>query len=359
MAAQERAERAAAKHAELLAAQEDLRHRLELHLEEFTPITKPVIPVPARLTPVEVQREVERWRRHAKEQAKSLPRAQRGAYVEASRAAALDHLEREYQESCRQAAAASADVERWWSALQQGEPTTVLATVNQALSDNEQPSAAVAYTQGEASVVIMAPSLDYFPTHAPGLTAAGNPTLKRLTQTDRHSLYFQSVLSHMVVTLKEVFAVAPTVTRCRAVMLGHSESGLGVLVAGVYARTSLATVDWNRMRLLDVVLSADDLRYHRAGRTGDLRPLDLTDDPDLRDLISSLGRESTDESPDASEDAVQIVEQAPTTQHSDAVVPPAGWYPEPGDPRWVRYWDGAQWTTHLSPSHTLGEAGPR
>jgi len=30
--------------------------------------------------------------------------------------------------------------------------------------------------------------------------------------------------------------------------------------------------------------------------------------------------------------------------------PPAGWYPDPHHPEWLRYWDGAQWTAHTAPA---------
>lgn len=30
--------------------------------------------------------------------------------------------------------------------------------------------------------------------------------------------------------------------------------------------------------------------------------------------------------------------------------PPAGWYPDPGEPTVLRYWDGTAWTTHLQPA---------
>ena len=29
--------------------------------------------------------------------------------------------------------------------------------------------------------------------------------------------------------------------------------------------------------------------------------------------------------------------------------PPAGWYPDPRDPRWLRFWDGTAWTAHTQP----------
>lgn len=31
---------------------------------------------------------------------------------------------------------------------------------------------------------------------------------------------------------------------------------------------------------------------------------------------------------------------------------PAGWYPDPGNPAFVRWFDGAQWTNHVQPANT-------
>ncbi len=36
---------------------------------------------------------------------------------------------------------------------------------------------------------------------------------------------------------------------------------------------------------------------------------------------------------------------------------PAGWYPDPWDPRMLRYFDGAQWTSHQSPNPAAAPQG--
>ena len=33
-------------------------------------------------------------------------------------------------------------------------------------------------------------------------------------------------------------------------------------------------------------------------------------------------------------------------------LPPAGWYPEQGSPTGIRFWDGTQWTAHVTPPPT-------
>lgn len=40
---------------------------------------------------------------------------------------------------------------------------------------------------------------------------------------------------------------------------------------------------------------------------------------------------------------------------SDSV--PAGWYPDPQDPASIRWWDGAQWTSHVQPRPDVGASG--
>jgi hypothetical protein len=40
-----------------------------------------------------------------------------------------------------------------------------------------------------------------------------------------------------------------------------------------------------------------------------------------------------------------------------ATAPAAGWFPDPSDPAWLRWWDGAQWTEHLHQVGGQAQAG--
>lgn len=43
----------------------------------------------------------------------------------------------------------------------------------------------------------------------------------------------------------------------------------------------------------------------------------------------------------------------------DIPPPPAGWYPNPDVPGTQRYWDGSQWTSHVSPPQPLPSPAPK
>lgn len=50
----------------------------------------------------------------------------------------------------------------------------------------------------------------------------------------------------------------------------------------------------------------------------------------------------------------------PKLERMHALAGPPGWYPDPGAHGYVRYWDGTQWTQHVSPVGpvALGPAPP-
>ncbi|MEV0697379.1 phospholipid scramblase-related protein [Saccharopolyspora sp. NPDC050389] len=39
--------------------------------------------------------------------------------------------------------------------------------------------------------------------------------------------------------------------------------------------------------------------------------------------------------------------------------PPPGWYPDQADPRYVRWWDGRQWTPHVQPAQPVQQQHPQ
>lgn len=235
IAAEERAARQAAvrdkRAAEVAAAAEAMRHIARLQEQEFEPITKPPF---TRLSPDEIAR-----------------------------------------------------VETWWEELQAGVPGTVLETVNHALADNERQSAAVSLEGAEISVVILAPTLEEMPERTIVVSPAGTPTTKAMTKTERNGWHTAAVVGHTAATLKETFAVAPTVQSVRAVAVSRQgDEGFRVLLFGVFGRDQVSRINWSGVEGLETLGRLSQLNH--VGKTRELRPLDLAAEPELEALLGTL-----------------------------------------------------------------------
>jgi hypothetical protein len=100
-----------------------------------------------------------------------------------------------------------------------------------------------------------------------------------------------AVMGHVVVTLKEAFAVAPGVRRARVVALrpggtdAYGRPRLECVLAGQWRRAAFDGVQW---RTADAATIAQDTASEllvklRAGK--ELQPLDLSDQPAIRALL--------------------------------------------------------------------------
>ena len=52
---------------------------------------------------------------------------------------------------------------------------------------------------------------------------------------------------------------------------------------------------------------------------------------------------------DAQREQVKIEKKRDREAAATPAVPPPGWYPDQADQRFVRYWDGTQWTPQAQP----------
>lgn len=287
IAAQERAQRKLERLQEIQeVANENLRLAV-LAAESFAPITKPTASPPPLTTPEQLSREVRAARKAATKGIGLFKRAERRAAQDEAATAATAAAAARDQAAVEHAAQEQRNIDAWWEALHAGVPDTVLATVNQALSDNERPSAAVATNGSEVSVIVIAPGLDEIPQRKYAETASGNPTVKNMTKTERNTLHLIAVWGHMIATLKETFAVAPTCDRVRLVMLERSGSHHAVLVAGVFTRQHITGTDWSQSSSFHTLDQAEELRMNLVGRTQELRPVDVYGDPDLQALVEA------------------------------------------------------------------------
>ena len=91
----------------------------------------------------------------------------------------------------------------------------MLATLAEAFEDNEAAAAAVGIDEGEVSLLVLVPDTTAVPERKPTTTPAGNLSLKKLTKREAADFYKVVVCGHVLVTVKEAFAVAPAVAGAR------------------------------------------------------------------------------------------------------------------------------------------------
>lgn len=274
---------ASARRAEDFAtAQAEHDALLTVHRAQFAPATRPIVPEPTPLDPtvrsrrIDARYTIERegigwWRRADRKAA----RARATEIVDAEIAAEWDWTLREH-------AYAQDQANIWWAALTDGDPTVVLDTLNDALADNDEEAACVEVGDGgsTASIVMGTPPLEDVPERYAALTPTGRPTTRAHTKTDRNALHLHLICAHLAITLKEAFAVAPSLKQVRAAVVTPTQEGPGILLAAVFNRDILAHLDDDDAPL-NLLTLGQDLVFDTFGRTRELRPIDLTDEPDL------------------------------------------------------------------------------
>lgn len=286
VAAQRRADKAA--EADRLA--DELRRLTNVHREEFPPASRPVVPL------VTVDR-LAVHRRASREAVAGLSVFRRSARAQARRAAAVraDEQIAEASGAARaQRLEQQARVDQIWEALVDNDPNVVPAVLAAAFGDNEATAAVVGMAGSEVSLVMLAPDESVVPERLPSLTDAGNLSLRKLPKADRSAIYLEVVLGHLLVTLREVFAVAPALTAARVVVLrraasnAYGQPGVDPIVAGRWEKAAFDGVHWSSASAVTIARDTASELVLNQGRTLELRPLPLTAHPDLANLIGRV-----------------------------------------------------------------------
>ena len=297
-AAMERMQRA-------MAAAEAMAAIARLHQQEFVPIERPIAPV-AQVPPlaeVVAQRVnnavagIAWWRfgerRRARRAAREAAPAEHAALVAAAEA----------QQRATQSA-----WDDWWARLCVGDPDVTLGYVNDALDDNESPGAAVECVEGVLSAVVHVPAEDVVPERGPALTEAGNPTTRVLPRRNRAGLYAEVVYGHVLLTLREIFTVAPGVHSVRLVALRAADADAQisasaktrrlepvqvggaaseVMLACATTRERMDAADWSAFASDIIDTLCTELVVQSVLQEG-IGPIDISDQPDLRELLTRI-----------------------------------------------------------------------
>jgi hypothetical protein len=275
--------------------QQQFAEILTLHRADFPPNSPPVAPPPSPVNAGAIQQQHEQaalagvsiFKFGARKAAKATAAANAAAAIAAEQARAIAQHEAQQR-----------DLDAAWARLLGNDPDTVLATLEDAFEDNEAPSAAVAVEQGEVSLLVLVPDEAAVPDRTPTTTEAGNLSLKKMTKADRAELYKELVCGHILVTVRETFAVAPGLESALVIALRrtppdaygrlHLECLLGVRIA----RASLDGIRWHDANAADIVHDAStDVIVEAKGAAKALTPIDTDDHPELAALIASLEAE--------------------------------------------------------------------
>jgi hypothetical protein len=253
-----------------------------VHRERFAPAQPPVLAAaePAGRAEIE-ERTYDRYRAGIK----SVPWwriAERKAVHRQAANEILAEVEAEYQEAVARTAIEQERADAWWQALLAGDPETVIDALNDAFFDNVHEAICLDFADGEASIALAMPPIEDVPERFPTLTPTGLPTTKAYNLTDRNELHLQVIFAHVAVTLREAFAVVPSLQRVRIVVLEQLDQ-VEVMLAGLFDRAALDFLGDDPAELLD---RGEQVIVNRVGRTGAIGPIDRADEPDLQELTA-------------------------------------------------------------------------
>ena len=283
---------AAAKLSRAKEIDQRLSELTSLHRAEFQPLTPPIAEMPRVPSASQVVREVRR-ELLARVRWFDLPgrwRARRQARQEGARRHAADIAAAEAERAQRQV-----ELDKSWHRFLAGETAAVLDVLNGAFADNAAPAAAVGLDGTEAQLAVLVPGEEVVPDQMPGITQAGNVSLRRTTKTQRAEVHREMVAGYVLATVKEAFAVAPSVAGAAVVAMRDEgpdvfgEDRVRPVLAVRLTRAVLDTVRWAESSAWDVVEQAgEDLRIQLDGRTRALEPLDLSAEPELSRLVGAV-----------------------------------------------------------------------
>jgi hypothetical protein len=263
---------------------------LQLHRQEFAPVERPFAPPPSPPNEQEVRS------RHEKDALAGIglfQRAERAAARQRAAISAQAELASRWQQAQAEAGNWQAYLDAQWSRLLANDPETVLGTLGEAFEDNEAPAAPIGVDGAELSLVVLVPPESAVPERLPATTQAGNLTLRKLPKGERSQLYGLLAAGHVLVTLREAFAVAPGIQAGRVIALrseGQDVYGrplLECILAGRWTRAAFGGVRWQDADAMAIMTGTASELIMNVKR-GQILPLDLTGEPEIAAVLASI-----------------------------------------------------------------------
>jgi hypothetical protein len=263
-----------------------------LHEEEFRVAERPVADAPEQ---VDAEATRKTFVEAALKGISIFKRADRRAATEDAvrRAdAATAEATRRRTDSCR---AEQAQLDRVWASIVSNDRDAVMQQLAAAFEDNAAPAAPLAVEGSEATVTVLVPEEHSIPDQMPGITAAGNPSIRKMTKKERDGLLGLLVSGYVLATVKEAFAVAPGLTSLRIVAVrsaglsAYGQRRSEAMVAALIHREALVGVHWAKVDAHTVLKDvASEVILNERGANRALHPLDLSREPGLASIMDII-----------------------------------------------------------------------
>lgn len=216
--------------AEAVASHDQLAQLMVVQRERFAAACRPLVPDPG---PVDLkpfqQQEWERRKGEAHLWQRTRRRQLRAEAAEFGRKVATDLQTRAHVEQREQQALA----DTWWAALNQGEPGVLTAALEAAFADNPAPVVVVSARGSDAFLALVVPGPEVLPPKTAHVTPTGRLSSRAWTKTELNQVYAELLGAHLLATIRETWAVAPSLMNLRVAGLRTRADGPGCVLFDV------------------------------------------------------------------------------------------------------------------------------
>jgi hypothetical protein len=249
----------------------------QLHRAEFPPAGPRTAPPPAEPDEAAIR---QRHLARATDGISIFRRSQRRAARAAAEEAAAAEVQVARAAAGQDALARQAELDRGWRALLANDEPAVRGELERAFDDNDAPVKIVAVEQAVVALRVHVPGPGVLPERMPGVTAAGNVSLRKMTRTQSAQIYRALVAGMVLVTVKEALAAAPGTTAVRITAVRDAGDGLAAppaaetLIEAGFDRRAIEGVRWSEQDAWPILRAvARPLRFRTTGQAQHLAAL--------------------------------------------------------------------------------------
>ena len=206
---------------------------------------------------------------------------------EAIRQQAGEWVRQEQEKRQQRVDAERIQAEEEWSLLERNDPAVTTYCVKNALKDAEVPAAVQSVEGNRMTLAVVCQAEDdWVAERERATTAAGRPTTKKRSKTQRNELYLAAIASAVLAAAQVALAAAPGIVSVTCIAArrdstaGESSDRYVPIYIGSFTGELLAEFHalgvWtdDPVDLQDMLRAADEVRLIEKGRAKDVQPLD-------------------------------------------------------------------------------------